>query len=168
MRIVIDTETTGFAPGADELLQIAIADFDGNELLCTYVKPQQNKEWPEAQAVNGITPEMVADAPEVWELKDRVQEIVDGCDEVIGYNASFDLGFFEAAGIDFSGKKITDTMLEFAEAYGEWDERHDDWKWQKLTTAAAYVGYEGHDAHDAMGDVLATIAVQRWLETGRD
>lgn len=164
MRIVIDTETTGFKAGSDELLQIAVADYDGKELFLSYLRPERVREWPGAQRVNGISPEMVKNCPTAAEVRETVQEIINAADEVIGYNIEFDLGFLEAAGLDFGGKKITDTMLLFAEAYGEWDDYHGDYRWQKLGTAAAYVGYEEHDAHDAMGDVLATIAVQRWLE----
>lgn len=163
-RICIDTETTGTDPARDELLQVAVADFDGRELYRSYIRPVRAKEWPEAAAVNGITPDMVAGCPTAAEAREAVQAVVDGAEEVVGYNVGFDMGFLEAAGVDFSRVAVTDTMLEFAPIYGEYDEWHDDYRWQRLETAAAYVGYEHRDAHDAMGDVLATIAVQRWIE----
>ena len=59
--IVFNTETTGPDPfgGHDEILQISIIDVEGNVLLNSYVKPRWHESWPEAEAVHGITPEMV-------------------------------------------------------------------------------------------------------------
>lgn len=53
-------------------------------------------------------------------------------------------------------------MTEFAEIYGEWNDARDDWKWQKLTTAAAYYGlsFEG-TAHDSLADAKMTAAVYK-------
>lgn len=59
--IVIDTETTGLTD-SDELLQISVIDDAGTVLFDSLVRPYFHTEWPEAQKVNGITPEMVAGA----------------------------------------------------------------------------------------------------------
>ena len=51
-------------------------------------------------------------------------------------------------------------MLPFAEIYGEWNDYHQSYKWQKLTTAARYVGYEWPAvSHRAIEDCKATRAV---------
>jgi DNA polymerase-3 subunit epsilon len=57
-------------------------------------------------------------------------------------------------------------MELFAPVYGEWDEYHGNWKWQKLSTAAAYYGYEWGDecAHDALADCRATLYVWKKLK----
>lgn len=61
-----DIETTGLSIEWDELLQISILDAaDGSVLLNSYVKPEVAKEWPEAMAINRITPEMISSAPEM-------------------------------------------------------------------------------------------------------
>ena len=71
--IIIDTETTGFHPyDGDELLQVSIIDTDGNVLFDEYFKPQHRTEWKEAEQVNGISPEMVADRPAISE---KISEI---------------------------------------------------------------------------------------------
>lgn len=65
-EIVIDTETTGLDMFEDELLQVSIIDTDGNVVFDSYFKPIRHSEWYEAQAVNDISPAMVADAPSIY------------------------------------------------------------------------------------------------------
>ena len=72
--IVIDTETTGLTD-SDELLQISVIDDAGTVLFDSLVRPYFHTEWPEAQKVNGITPEMVAGAPYPHELLPQLVEI---------------------------------------------------------------------------------------------
>ena len=158
-RIVLDTETTGLDPRRDELLQISVLDADtGATVLNTYVRPIWTLEWPQAQHINGITPEMVADAPTMAELQFTLRAIVDAASEVIGYNTSFDLSFLEPYGIIPDGE-VVDVMTNFAPIYGEWSEYHDDYKWQSLSTCAAYFGYDwGEDkVHDSLADCKATL-----------
>lgn len=164
MRICLDLETTGFDPSDDEILQIAICDWNGRALMSTYVRPQRKAEWPLAQRVNGIDPEDVAGYPAFADIRDDVQGIVDAASSVAIYNASFDSAFLAAAGVDLSGTDVVDTMREFARIRGEWSEKRGDYRWHKLADAVEHVGFEGHRAHDALGDAVATVAVQRWCD----
>lgn len=60
-RIVIDTETTGLDPNEDEILQLSVINVnDGSTIYNQYFKPEKATSWEQAQAVNGISPEMVA------------------------------------------------------------------------------------------------------------
>ena len=164
MRICLDLETTGFDPNENEILQIAVCDWDGRTLLASYVKPERTSEWPKAAEVNGITPESVATAPTFSEIASQVQEIIDSADELVIYNAAFDSGFLRCAGISLDDVVVIDAMREFAKAKGEWSEKRGDWRWHRLSAAVAHVGFEGHVEHDALGDVRATIAVQKWCD----
>lgn len=158
-RIVLDTETTGLDPRRDELLQISVLDADtGATVLNTYVRPIWTLEWPQAQNIHGITPEMVADAPTMAELQFTLRAIVEAASEVIGYNTSFDLSFLEPYGIIPDGE-VVDVMMNFAPVYGEWSEYHDDYKWQSLSICATYFGYDwGEDkVHDSLADCKATL-----------
>lgn len=161
--IVFDTETTGLDPEESEIIQISVIDGDGNTLINSYVKPYWSKEWPEAAAVNGITPETVKDAPYAHELIPKVRGIFEGADLWIAYNNPFDLSFLRFWGIDPTGKKQVDVMREFAPVYGEWNEEKGSYKWQKLTKAAAYYGYS-FSAHDSLEDVKATLFVYQKMK----
>lgn len=162
MDIILDTETTGLKPEIDELLQVSIIDTNGVILLNEYIKPDRATEWTDAMRINQITPEMVAHAPSIRDpyLHAKIQHILNNADKVIGYNTIFDIAFLAAAGFDVpNNDELTDVMIDFAEKYGE---LRDDgsYKWQKLTTAAAYYGYEWPvGAHNSLGDCLATLHV---------
>lgn len=166
--IVIDTETTGLYPYCDEVLQLAITDREGNELWNSFYKPEHTESWPEAQEINGISPEDVAGCPHISDDVEQIQAIIDAAGSICIYNADFDRGFLRAAGISLEGHRVYDTMVDFAEHYGEYDGYHPDPRWQTLATAADYTGYEGAgDAHDALEDCRMTAHVQRWCDEQR-
>lgn len=170
MKIVIDTETTGLHPeNGDELLQVAIADVKGNVLFNSRIRPATAKSWPEAMAVNHITPEMVACSPSVVDLliDGELERIISSADTIIGYNTGFDLNFLElAAGIKPAPTaKIVDTMEITKRLFGVE-------KWFKLTQAAYIFGFNykspalvaaGLQAHDALCDVYATLHIYNRL-----
>lgn len=158
--IVIDTETTGLYLEEDEILQISVIDGDGRVLLNTFVHPIFNKEWSDAMDIHGITPEMVADAPYPDAIVPILKGIFESAHTVIGYNIDFDLGFIRNDWRISPHCKIIDVMKEFAEVYGEWSDYYGGYKWQSLSTAAAYYDYD-FDAHDSLEDVKATLHVYR-------
>lgn len=159
-RVVLDTETTGLTEH-DELLQVSILDADtGDVLFNSYIKPCIAVEWPEAQAVNGISPAKVQDAPYIFEVLVTLNAIFRNVEEVIGYSTDFDMGFLERAGVQFSGNVILyDVKETFAVVSGEYNEKYGDFKWKKLTVCAETLGYDwGEDtAHDSLADCKATL-----------
>lgn len=168
--ICLDCETTGLFVG-DDILQLSIIDGDYNVLFNEYFRPEVD-EWPEAQAVNHITPEMVADKPPIQHWLPKLNEILSQADVIVGYNLPFDLEFLSRAGVSIDcDKQYFDVMLEFAPIYGEYSEYYEDYKWQKLRTCAYYYGYRPNGSlHDSLEDAKATLfcyyAMNRSVERG--
>ena len=117
MRTVfLDLETTGLDPRTDEVLEIGILDDAGRVLLDSLVRPERHRRWPGAEAIHGIAPDDVADAPTLDELRPRIIAAVYDALVVI-YNAPFDSGFLRRE-LD-AAAEIRCAMREFAAAYGK-------------------------------------------------
>lgn len=165
--VVLDTETTGLHDG--EVCQVAVVDHAGNVLLDTLVKTTQPI--PDvARRIHGISDEMVKDAPGWAEVAAQLKLILTGKDVVV-YNAVFDRKMMhqsaEKAGIakiDWkSFSRWWCAMEEYATRYGEWSKYHGSYRWVKLVDAAAACDVEVADAHTALGDVLMTLGVVRFM-----
>lgn len=159
---IVDTETTGLDNTQDEILQVSIIDLEGNVVYNKYFKPKEHTEWKEAEAVNGITPEMVKDAPFIESEMETLNDIFANADAIIGYNISFDIQFLWASGIKTPPDiKYVDVMEEFAPIYGEWSEKHNAYKYKSLGVCAQYYGFDWNSieekAHNSLGDCYATL-----------
>lgn len=155
-RIVLDTETTGLDPIKDEIIQLSIIDGNGETLLNEYYKPKKVTEWPEAQRVNGISPEDVANKKHIVEDFDKIQAILDAAGEVCAFNAEYDLAFLGELGFYLDESKVTDTMRQYGKIfYGK--------QFIKLTVAAAECDYY-YNAHDSLADCKATLVVQNRVD----
>ena len=104
--VVIDTETTGLSSAKDGLVEVAAVrfeDWEPVEKWQTMINP--GKPIPkEATDVNGITDDMVADAPTFEQVIDSLSEFV-GSSALIGHNLPFDLKFLYRGGYDFASQK---------------------------------------------------------------
>ncbi len=150
--IFLDTETTGLnRDGTDEVLEIAIVDAGGTALLNTLVRPVRNTAWPKAQAIHGISPQDVANAPTWIELLPKIAAI---CADktVVFYNAPFDMSFFP-----------TDFFSSVACAMrGYSDLNPNRNSWVKLSDSAAQTGYVSTGGyHRALEDAFACRHI--WL-----
>lgn len=152
----LDTETTGLSPGYAEVLQISLIDYHGNVLMNEYIKPKRATSWPDAEAVNGISPDMVKDCQTIDHFLPEMQKLFDRAHLIGGYNTWFDLRFLMAAGLRPHDQTVVDVMKEFAKIYGEWNDHFEDYKWQKLSVCADYYGYQFH-AHNSLEDIKATL-----------
>jgi DNA polymerase III, epsilon subunit and related 3''-5'' exonucleases len=159
--VYLDTETTGLDSCDDEILEIAIVDESAKVLLNTLVKPSKITTWLEAQAIHGITPEMVANAPTLNDIAEDIKAAVNGKDVVI-YNAGFDTGFL--GNLLDGAASIQCCMESYAEHVGEWSDYHMNYRWHKLIHAAGDVHHEwSGTAHRALADTLACRSVWRYL-----
>lgn len=155
--IVIDTETTGVDNQA-EILQLSIIDGYGNKLWDKYYKPVHTTSWEQAQAVNKISPEMVAKCNPLILDKERIENLISGYDLIVGYNIPFDIRMCQQNGLSIH-KDIFDVMRAFARIYGEYNPKYGSYKWKKLSECASYYGYEEdlNNLHNSICDCLATL-----------
>ena len=159
--VCVDTETTGLDADSDEILQLSIVNHEGEPLFNHLIRPTKHSEWPEAENVNHISPEMVKGLNTIEFYRDEINDIFSKADMIIGYNLPFDLAFIRREVPDAVKENagLYDVMRIFAPVYGEWNDKFRSFKWQKLTTCADYYGYDWGDghAHDRLEDAKATL-----------
>lgn len=167
--LFLDTETTGLSD-MDEICEIAIVDLAGEVLINTLVRPTKRIP-PGTSAIHGITDELVKDAPTFGDLLPRLEQIICGR-TILVYNVEFDEGKIErsavANGCKFSFQfwaqpvepyesNWKDVMELYATFYGNWNEYHHSYQWQRLSTAARQCGIQVPDQyHRALADAEMT------------
>ncbi len=157
--LVLDTETSGLEAGYHEIVQIAVINQAGDVLLDTYVQPQHPERLIEringvsASDINGITLEMLADAPLWPEVAAQLRQIVHG-KTVIIYNADFDEGMIggdcRRHSIPPLEMETACAMLMYAQFVGDYSPHWDDYRWQPL-----------NGGHTALADCRACLEVIR-------
>lgn len=113
--VAIDIETTGLNPTCDEIIEVSAVRYrNGHEVEAyeTLVKPTR----PLGVFVtlfNGITNDMVADAPAVGEIMPPLRAFI-GDSVLLGHNVHFDINFLydaiERAGAPHLSNDFIDTM----------------------------------------------------------
>ena len=157
--IIIDSETTGLDAKHDEILQLTILSNNGDVLFNEYIRPLNHTEWPEAEKIHHISYDMVKDSAPLSYHQKTIQQLIDSADTIVGYNHSFDMAFLENAGIKSDAKKNYDLMLEFSQLKGDWDSKHNHYKWYTLKECADYFGYDWgtNSSHNSLSDCKAVL-----------
>lgn len=158
--ICLDIETTGLDYEYDEILQISILDGTGRILMNEYIQPLSRTEWPSAENIHHISPEMVQNSKTLRNFMPSIQGIINSADLIVGYNTVFDLMFLTIAGLSLPEQVIIcDVMRDFAPIYGDWNDYFSDYTWKTLSTCASYFNYQiSEDAfHNSLEDVKATL-----------
>ena len=91
---VVDIETTGLVPDVDEIIEIGAMQVRENVItneFCMLSKPK-NPIPDFITAINGITNEMVKEAPPISEVLPQFLDFIKD-DIVVGFNTSFDVNF---------------------------------------------------------------------------
>jgi len=154
--IIFDVETTGLSSNKDRLTEIgAVKVREGKviETFSTFVNPMM-KIPVNIVRLTGITDEMVSEAPGE---NDAVKSFLDFCGDsvLVAHNASFDIGFIEAAckrnGFKFNSTYLDTLALSRALIKGL--------KNYKLDTVADYLNLPKFNHHRAIDDanILAEI-----------
>jgi DNA polymerase III subunit epsilon len=163
---VVDVETTGFSPGPDRVVEVAVVRMspDGviEEQFVSLVHPGRDvgPTW-----VHKITDDMVANAPTFGDIAGEVLELFEGA-VVVAHNASFDGGFlgFELAEAGIATPPVPAACTMQLARWSSLDVPN-----FKLVTCCEALGLTNTGAHSALGDALVTAQlVSRLLAVDLD
>ena len=138
-------------------------DDDERELFSSLVKPRGAID-PAAARVHGITPEMLAGAPNWADIWPAAQAVLEGR-RVGVYNAEFDLRLMKQSHTRaWLRWTLPDTnffclMKLYARFYGDWDPRRGSYRWQSLEMAGRQCRISLPNAHRAVDDCRLTRAL---------
>jgi len=158
---VVDTETTGFSPQADRVIEIGVVALrpDGSleGVWETLLNPHRDLG---AVHVHHIHPEDVLDAPDFADVAGDLADVLRGrC--FVGHNVSFDARFIAAeyarAGLPttLAAADCLCTMRLSGQLLPG--------PTKTLEACCAKTGVVNHDAHSALGDARATAELLRHL-----
>lgn len=154
MYAVLDIETTGGKYNEEGITEIAIYQFDGQEITDQFrslVNPEREIQ-PFVQKLTGINAKMLQNAPKFYEVAKRIIEITQDC-VLVAHNAAFDCRILETEfrrlGYTYERKSLctvtlSQTLLPNQESY-------------RLGKLVRSLGIPMADQHRAYGDALATL-----------
>lgn len=157
--IVFDTETTGLSPEmGDRIVEIAAVRVRNGEIVDQFqslINPGRPVS-PEAARINGITQEMLVDAPSSSIVIPQFLEFI-GSDTLVAHNAEFDMAFLrremQLLSLDTSRMPSSICTVELARKELPELDRHN------LDRLIQHFGINVDQRHRALDDVLATAQV---------
>ena len=162
--VVLDSETTGLE-GDDQVIEIAVVDWDGNTLVNQRIRPTVPI-GVGAEAVHGISAADLADCPTWPEIAADVRAVLEGRPVVI-FNASYDQRMLYQTAKATEGLDDLDWIINLdthcamymaAREYGATNR----YGTISLANAVIRAGVEWQgEAHSALGDALTTLALVR-------
>ncbi len=151
--VVFDLETTGIDPKKDAIIEISAVKVCGHKVVGEYttlVNPKRPIP-AGASAVNGITDNMVADAPDIKTAIAGFLEFV-GHEALVGHNIhTFDMNFAYDAAWEFLGHELcndyVDTLYMARRCLPKLSHH-------KLTDISEYFHIDTKGAHRALADCI--------------
>ena len=145
--IALDTETTGFSPVKNELIEVSAIKYKGKkEIDCfsSLIKPKVPVPY-NITRITGIDNEMLKDAPGVEMIMKQLVEFI-GKYPIVAHNANFDLGFLnQYSNGKFKQNEIIDTVKKNRKIAPHLPNH-------KLSTVAKFIGIEEEGYHRAEFD----------------
>ncbi|HLC30033.1 MAG TPA: exonuclease domain-containing protein, partial [Dehalococcoidia bacterium] len=147
--VALDLETTGLDPRQDEIIEVGVTKFCGDEVIATFqrfVKPRRLVPYS-VQLLTGITNQDLQDAPPFAVIAADLLLFLDD-HPLVGQNAPFDLKFLAEQGIQLQNP-VYDTLDLAKILVPTLSERN-------LTALASYFGIPYPVKHRALPDAQAT------------
>ena len=150
--VAFDTETTGFSPREDRIVELGAVRFRDGEIVeqrSWLVNPQRKiPYW--ARRVHGIDDAMVEDQPRFKEVYPEFTEFIEGS-VLIAHNARFDISFIveetRRAGFNPPPNEVIDSLPLFK----KWFPGSDSYSLEAL---AEHLEIRKHEFHRAVADAM--------------
>ncbi|WP_017185268.1 PolC-type DNA polymerase III [Alkalibacillus haloalkaliphilus] len=152
--IVFDVETTGLSATYDKIIELAAVKLYQGEIVDRFERfanPHQKLSQTTID-LTGITDDMVKDAPEI---EDVMRDFYEWCgsDVLVAHNASFDIGFINAAYKRIDLPKVTNPVIDTLELARL---LYPNLKNHRLNTLCKQLNIELTQHHRAIYDAEAT------------
>ena len=158
--VAYDLETTGLNTKFDSIIEFGAVKVRDGVIVDRFqklAKPFKNKVSERITELTGITPDMVKDAPEMWDVFNEFADFT-GDDVLVGYNnRSFDNKFLMRAGryAHRIMKNSSFDVMHFASDLSGRLELSD----RKLSSVSEKLGIKNPEAHRALADAETTALV---------
>lgn len=163
---VLDAEFTG---NTQEILELAVMNLDAETVFHSYFRPTEARSW--RLEPHNITPAMVRHAPTFAECREKLQQLFDSAEAIVGFAVSNDTGHLERHGINFPADLHVIETRELYRLYASEGQEKEmsPFAIPGLGICASAFGIEfadqaGSDApteHSAYGDTLVTLRLYR-------
>jgi len=157
---IVDLETTGGKAAEEAITEIAIYQYDGNEItdqFISLVNPERPIHWY-VQKLTGINSKMLRRAPKFYEIAKRVIEITEGC-VIVAHNASFDYRVLkkEFARLGYDYNRSTLCTVKLSKEHFPQQEAY------SLGKLCQNLHIPITDRHRASGDARATVELLKMI-----
>ena len=149
---VLDTETTGFVPKANRIIEFASVQVKNGKVTHEYEHLYSIDEDipPHVQVITRIRPDMLNGQPPLMEQREEIWNHIGDETLIVGQNVSFDIGMLKAERIDLTDKPWVDTSMLASLVYPELAS-------YSLGYLSQVLELNHEPAHRALGDVHATL-----------
>ena len=165
--VILDLETTGLLSRDPdtEIVQLSITDTKSRPIFSMLLKPAAPM-GEEVIGIHKITNEQVQNQPMFAQVAKMITFVLEN-KHVVCFNADFDWKLlvhmykkYEQKPPKVSG--VSCAMDRYSEWCGEWNEKKDGYRWQKLPQLS------GMPAHDAYSDCVSTLKVLELMAKNAD
>lgn len=158
--VIFDLETTGLNPADSEIIQIGAIRYNNEneiERFNTYVKPTKRIS-SEITNINGITNEMLQDAPDIKEALLSFKEFIKN-DVLIAHNTSFDMKFLQTYNNLIYGETFNNMTLDTLSLARKYINTHN----HKLETLKKFLKIK-IGSHNSLDDCIVTHKVYMYCK----
>ena len=150
--VVLDTETTGFVPRVNRVIEFASVRVEGGKAKEEYETliaiPEDVP--PTVQVLTHITPQMLAGKPTFDQVREMIRSKIGENTVIVGQNVGFDIRMLKGEGIDLTEHAWLDTSMLASLVFPELSS-------YSLGYVSTVLKLNHDPVHRALGDVHATL-----------